>query len=138
MDLKVTGKCFVKQESGLVIDVVGNNLLAKSVIFCKMTPFVITEEGNIDILIGGKMEVVYQADGQLFGFYKGQVKELQAERSQSIVTSVLWALMGSRYKTRRQVTGILPMPVTAGSITPATAADAQTTTVPPAQVKTAP
>ena len=81
MDLKVTGKCFVKQESGLVIDQMDNKLLAKSVMFCKMTPFIITEEGDIDNFTGGKMEAVYQADDQFFEFFEWQVKELQVERS---------------------------------------------------------
>ena len=36
------------------------------------------------------------------------------------------------------MTCIPPMPVTAGSTTPATTADAQTTTMPPVQVQTAP
>ena len=88
MDLEVTGKCFVEQESGLIIDEAGNKLPVKAVMFCKMTPFAITEEGDVDNFTGGKMETVYQADKQYFKFLEGQLKELQAERSQSIITSV--------------------------------------------------
>ena len=66
MDLKVTGKCFIEQESGLVIDEAGNKLLAKSVMICQITPFVITEEGDINNFTGGKMEAIYQADDQSF------------------------------------------------------------------------
>ena len=103
-----------------------------------MTPFVITEEGDIDNFTGGKMETVYQADDQFFEFFKGQVKELQAERSQSIITSLFQALTGSRHKARRrQVTSIPPTPVTMGSAMPATAGDGKTTTALPVQVLTA-
>ena len=79
MDLKVTGKCFVKQESGLVIDEAGNKLPVKSVKLCKMTPFIIIEEGDISNFTGGKMEAIYQMDYQFFEFFNGQVKELQVE-----------------------------------------------------------
>ena len=54
MDLKVLGKCFVKQGSGMVIDKAGNKLLAQAILFCKMTPFLVTEAGNIDKFKGGK------------------------------------------------------------------------------------
>ena len=130
--------CFIKQESGLIIDEAGNKLPMKSVIFCKMTPFVITEEEDIDNFTGGKMEAIYQVDDQFFEFFEGQVKELQVERSQSIITSVFQALMGIRHKTRRrQVNGIPPMPITMGLPTPSTAADAQTTAAPPVQFEIA-
>ena len=62
MDLKVIDKCFVKQGSGMIIDVAGNNLSAKSVLFCKMTPFIITKDGNIDKFEGSKMDAFYQAN----------------------------------------------------------------------------
>ena len=138
MDLKVVGKCFIKQESGLVIDEAGNKLLAKSVMFCKMTPFVIIEEGNINNFTCGKIETVYQIDDQFFEFYEGRVKELHVEISQSIITSVFHALMGSSCKTkRRQVTGIPSTLVMAGLTIPTTVVDAQTTAVPLNQVETA-
>ena len=86
--LKLQESASPNLESGLVIDEAGNKLLAKSVMFCKITPFIITEEGDIDSFTGGKMEAIYQANDQFFEFFKGQVKELQAERSQSIITSV--------------------------------------------------
>ena len=56
MDLKVAAKCIVEQNTGLVVDEAGNKLPAGAVVICKMTPFIITEEGNIDYLAGGKME----------------------------------------------------------------------------------
>ena len=128
MYFKVTGKCFIKQESGLFIDEAGNMLPAQFVMFCRITPFVITEEGDINNFTGGKMESIYQVDNQFFEFFKGQVKDLQAERSQSIIVSVFRALIGSRDKTRRrQVTGITSTPVMAGLTTSATKADTQTT-----------
>ena len=107
--------------------------------FCKITPFIITEEGDIENFTVSKMEAIYQADDHYFEFFEGQVKELPVERSQSIITSDFWALMGSRHKTRRrQVTSIPPMPVTTGSTSPATVADAQATTMPSVQVETVP
>ena len=139
MDHKVTGKCFVKQESGLVNDDAGNKLPVKSVMFFKMPPFVITEEEDTNNFTGGEMEAIHQADDQFFEFFEGQVKKLQMERSHSIITSVFQALRGSRYKTRRmQVTGIPPMPVTMGYATPVTTTDTKTTTVPPIQVEITP
>ena len=54
------------------------------------------------------------------------------------MTSVFQALIGSRCKTRRQVTGIPPIPVTMGTTTPVTATDAQATLMPPIPVKTVP
>ena len=88
MDLKVTGKCFIEQGSGLVVDASGNRLPMKSVLFCRMTPFIIIEGGDIDNFTGGQVDAIYQADDQHFGFFKEQVKELQVEKSQSIITNV--------------------------------------------------
>ena len=116
MDFKVVGKHFIEQDSTLIIDEAGNKLPAKSVMFCKMTPFVIIEEGVINNFTGGKMETVHQVHNQFLEFFEGQVKELQVERSQSIITSVLHALVG----------------------TPTTAADAQAMAAPPTQIETAP
>ena len=58
--------------------------------------------GDIDYFMGGRMESVYQVDDQYFEFFEGKVSELQVERNQGIITSVFWALMGSRCKTRRR------------------------------------
>ena len=87
MDLKITGKCFIKQGSGLVMDKEGNKLPVNSVLLCKMIPFII-EYGNTDKFKDGKMDAIYQADDQYFDFLKEQVSELQAEMSQSIITNV--------------------------------------------------
>ena len=71
------------------------------------------------------MEMVYQADNQYFKFLDQQVKELHTERSQGFIASVFRALTGRRPKTRRkQVTGLLSMPVTIGSYTTVTSIDA--------------
>ena len=72
MDLKVISKCFIKQESGLVLDEAGNKLPAKSVLFCKMMPFIITKDWDIDNFEGGKMDAIYQADDQYFDFFEEQ------------------------------------------------------------------
>ena len=76
MDLMVIGKYFVKQGSGMVIDEVDNKLQVKSILFCKMTPFVITKDGNIDKFKGGKIDAIYQADDQYFKFFEDQVSKL--------------------------------------------------------------
>ena len=44
MNLKVIGKSFVKQGLGMVIDKVGNKLPVKSILFCKMTSFIIMKD----------------------------------------------------------------------------------------------
>ena len=77
------------------MDEAGNKLLAKAVIICKMTPFIFTEEGDIDYLAGSKMETVYQVDDQYFEFLEKLLSEVQAQRSQGIITSVFRVLMGS-------------------------------------------
>ena len=56
IDLKVAAKCVIKQETSLVVDEAGNKLPGKAVMMHKLTPFVITEKGNIDYFTGGKME----------------------------------------------------------------------------------
>ena len=53
-----------------------------------MTPFIITEDGNIDMFEGGKMDAIYQVDDQYLDFFETQVRELQAKKSQGIITSV--------------------------------------------------
>ena len=117
----------MEQETGLVLDMAGNKLPTGSVIMCKLTAFVITEDSDIDYIGGSKIEMVYQADDLYLEFLEQQVKELHMERSQGFITSVFRALTGSICKTRRkQVTGILPTPVTIGSHTPATPIDAPT------------
>ena len=87
MDFKVAGKCFIQHGSGLVVEASGNRLPAKSVLFCRMTPFIITEDGDIGNFAGGKVDPIYWAGDQYFDFYEEQTKELQVEKSQSIVTS---------------------------------------------------
>ena len=111
------------------------------VIMCKMTPFVITEDGEIDYLASGTMENVYQVDDQYFKFFENQVKELNGKRSQGIFASVFRAFTGSRCKTRRrQLMGIPQTPVTIGSTTPITVLNAPITpmNVPEVPVTTTP
>ena len=59
MDFKVVAKCAIEQDTGLVVDEAGNKLPARAVIMCKMTPFLITEDRDIDYLASRKMENVY-------------------------------------------------------------------------------
>ena len=75
MDFKVVAKCVIKQDTGLVVDETGNKLPARDVIMCKMTAFVISEDGDIDYLASGKMENVYQVDDQYFEFLENQVRQ---------------------------------------------------------------
>ena len=113
MDSSITTQCFLERETGLILDMVGNRLPAGSVIMCKLTPFVITKNGDIDYVGGSKMEMVYWTDDEYTEFLDQQVKEHHMERSQKFIMSMYMALTGSRHKTRRrQVTGITPTPVT--------------------------
>ena len=106
---------------------VGNKLPAGSVIMCKLTPFLITEDGDINYMGGGKMEMVNWADDEYFEFLNQQVKELHMEGSQAFITNVFRALTGSRCKTgRKQVIGIPPTLVTIGLHTLAALSDAPT------------
>ena len=79
-------------DTGLVLDMTVNKLPAESVIMCKLTVFFIMEDSDIDYVGGGKMEMVYQANGYYFEFLDQQVKELCMERSQGSITSVFRAL----------------------------------------------
>ena len=112
---------FVVREISLILEMAGNRLPVGSVIMCKLTPFVITKDGDINCMGGGKMEMVYQADDMYFEFLDQEVKKLYMERSQGFIMSLYRALTGSRYKTkRRQVTSIPPTPLTTESHTLAT------------------
>ena len=125
MESTIAAQCIVEQDTGLVPDMAGNRLPAGSVIMCKLTTFVITEDGDIDYVGGGKMEIVYQANDQYLEFLDQKVKDLHMERSQGFITSILRALTGILCKTRRkQVTGIPSTLLTIGSHTPATPIDA--------------
>ena len=55
MTSQVSTQCFVQQETGFLIDETGNKLQAKSIMMCKSTPYMVTEEGNFDHFAGGKM-----------------------------------------------------------------------------------
>ena len=46
------------------------------------------------------MENIFHADEQYFNFLKGQVRQVKAEKNQSILASVLRALTGSRQKVQ--------------------------------------
>ena len=119
MDLKIASKCFVEKDSGLIVDSAGSRIPAKSVIVCKQKAFIITEEGDINRFSGEGMGVIYQAADENFIFLETQVRELDAERNQSVLTSIFRSLTGTGQKTRIwQVTGILPMPITPGTIGP--------------------
>ena len=121
-----------------IYTVVGNKLPVKSILFCKMTLFIITEAGYIDKFDGGKMDAIYQADDQYFDFFEEQIRELQAKKSQGIIRSVFLVLTGSRHKTRRQVASIPPIPETMGTATPVTATEDQATPMPPLAIEAVP
>ena len=75
MDIKVVSKCLIEQGSDLIVDAAGKRILAKSVIFCKKRPFIITKDGDIDLFAGGEMDVIYQATDEDFNFFESQVRE---------------------------------------------------------------
>ena len=95
MENTIAAQGMVEQDTHLVLDMACNRLPAWSVIMCKLTAFVITEDSDIDYLGGGKMEMVYQANDWYFEFFNQQVMELHTERSQGFITSVFRALTGS-------------------------------------------
>ena len=65
------------------------------------------------------MDVIYQASEKDFNFLEAQVRELDAERDQSIITIIFTTLTGTMCKTRRrQVTSIPPMLTTLGAASP--------------------
>ena len=99
---------------------------------CKSIPYKVTEEGNIDLFTGGRMENMYHADDRYSNFLEEQVKELKAEKIQSGFGNMLRVLTGSRQRTRhRQLTGIPPMPTTS-DFTPVTNTEVIPVVTPPA------
>ena len=69
---QVTAPCFVEQETGFLVDEMGNKLQAKSVVLCQSTPYEVTEEGNISHFAGDKMENIYHADSRYSNFLKSK------------------------------------------------------------------
>ena len=65
-----------------MVDAAANKLPTKSVLFCSITPFIITEDGDIDSFAQGKLDAIYQADDQYLDFFEEQTRELQAEKGQ--------------------------------------------------------
>ena len=51
MASKVSTKCFIEQETGFLVNETDNYLQPKSMMMCQMTPFMVTKEGNITILL---------------------------------------------------------------------------------------
>ena len=84
MESTIAAQSFVEQETGLVLDMVGNKLTAGLVIMCKLAPYVIMEDGDINYVGGGKMEMVYQADDKYFEFLNQKVKELHLKKESRI------------------------------------------------------
>ena len=62
MDLKIIDKCFTEQSSNLIIDLAGNRIPARSVIFCKKRAFIIMVNGDIIKFIGEEVDAIHQAD----------------------------------------------------------------------------
>ena len=119
MDLKIARNCFIEQGSDLIVDSAGNRITTKLVIFCKKKAFIITKDGDISKFSGEEMDVIYQVADEDFNFLKAQLRELDAERNQSILTSLFRTITDTRHETRRrQVTGIPPTPITLGVASP--------------------
>ena len=79
----------------------------------------ITKDGDIDKFAGKEMCVIYQATDKDFNFFEAQVRELDSERNQSIITSIFRTLTGTRQKTRRRhVTSIPPVLITPDAASP--------------------
>ena len=102
MASQVTAQCLTEQETGFLVDEMGNKLQAKSMVMCQSTPYMVTEEGDIDHFAGGKMENIYHADDRYSNFLEEQVKELKAEKNQSFLANMFRALRGSICRTRHR------------------------------------
>ena len=87
-DFKVIAKCVIEQDTGLVVDGAGTKLPARAVIMCKMTPFVITEAGDIDYLAGRRWKVSTRQRTSILSFFENQIRELHVESSQGIFASI--------------------------------------------------
>ena len=53
MESSIAAQCFVEWKSSLVLDMGGNRLPVGSVIMCKLTPFVIMKDGDINKCVQG-------------------------------------------------------------------------------------
>ena len=105
-------------------------------VMCQMTPFVITEEGDVNHFAGGKMKKTYQTEAMYFHYLEGQERELKEEKNESILVSTFRALTGSRHRTkRRQGTDFPLTPVTLES-TPASHPNVEATSTEPTTSKT--
>ena len=63
-----------------------------------------------------KAWVSYQTADKDFNFLEAQVREIDTERNQSVLTSIFRTLTGTRHRTRRrQVTSIPPTPIILGA-----------------------
>ena len=101
-------------------------------VMCKSIPYMVSEEGNIDHFVGGRMENIYHVDDRYSDFLDGQVKELKAEKNLSFLCNMLRVLTGSRWRTRhRQLTSIPPTPFTS-DLTPITDTEVIPIMIPPA------
>ena len=96
MDLKIASKCFVEKDSDLIVDSAGSRIPAKSVTVCKQKAFIITVDGDIDRFSGEGISVIYLATDEGFNFLEAQVRELDAERNQSVLTSIFTTLTGTK------------------------------------------
>ena len=74
MDFIIATKCFIEQGSDLIVDLAGQKIPAKSIIFCKKRTFVITEDGDISKFAGEEMDVIYQASDEDLNFFEAQVR----------------------------------------------------------------
>ena len=68
----------MEQETGSLVDEMGNKLQVKSVVMCQSTPYVVTEEGDIDHFAEGKIENIYHVDDRYSDFLEEQGKEPKA------------------------------------------------------------
>ena len=96
MDLKITSKCFIEKDSGLIVASAGSRIPAKSVTVPRQNYFIITEDTDINRLSREGMGVIYQTADEEFSFLETQVREVDAERNQSVLTSIFRSLMGTR------------------------------------------
>ena len=113
MASKVSVQCFGQQETSFLIDESGYKLQAKSMVMCQSNPYVITEDGDIDLLWETRWRTSIMQMTGISNFLGEDVMEPKAEKSQSFLGNMFRFLIGSRWRTRhRQLTGIPLTPIT--------------------------
>ena len=74
MAFQVTAPYFVEQETSFLVHEMGNKLQTKSIVMSQSTPYMVTEEGNINHFAGCKVENIYHIATGIPIFFKSKLK----------------------------------------------------------------